>query len=212
MLQPHPGVFDLYESCIRSRQAACEAFFQLMNPVFRRTAYRVARQYDGLNELDDLMQEIGLKLTQSGELILASLPKDETSAKAFLSVTAANTARDFFRNRGAMKRGRGRTVALDAELMSALQHGRTARDAGEGLLMADIEKHLPPERREKTVFGLYFRQGFTAKEIAAIPALGLSVKGVESMIHRLVTLLRKNLAGPPPTLEFEGDLGKGPSK
>ena len=48
--------------------------------------------------------------------------------------------------------------------------------------------------RDKQVFWFYFRYGMTAKAIAAIPAIGLSQKGVESLIFRLVDLLKEKLA------------------
>ncbi len=39
--------------------------------------------------------------------------------------------------------------------------------------------------RDRQIFGLYFLQGMTAREIAELPDIGLTVKGVEAVIHRL---------------------------
>ena len=56
----------------------------------------------------------------------------------------------------------------------------------------------PPESltRDRTAFWLYYRQGFTAKEIAGMPAMNLTVKGVESLLFRLTAVLRARLAPP----------------
>jgi RNA polymerase sigma-70 factor (ECF subfamily) len=61
------------------------------------------------------------------------------------------------------------------------------------LLLSQIEACLPENRREQIVFHLYYRQGFTAKEVAAIPALDLTVKGVESMIFRIAQHIRDRI-------------------
>jgi RNA polymerase sigma-70 factor (ECF subfamily) len=44
------------------------------------------------------------------------------------------------------------------------------------------------------IFLLYYRQGLTASEIAALPALGLTTKGVESIIARLTHMIRSHIA------------------
>jgi len=46
------------------------------------------------------------------------------------------------------------------------------------------------------VFWLYYRAGFTASAIASLPTVGLTTKGVESLIFRLTRIVRENLAGP----------------
>ena len=54
----------------------------------------------------------------------------------------------------------------------------------------------PIQERDRTVFWLYYRQGLTAKEIAALPSTGLTVKGVESAILRLKSLVREKVMEP----------------
>jgi len=49
------------------------------------------------------------------------------------------------------------------------------------------------EERDRTIFWLYYRQGLTAKEIVELPSIGLSLKGVESTLHRLTQLVRAQL-------------------
>ena len=47
--------------------------------------------------------------------------------------------------------------------------------------------------RDRTVFWLYYQQGMTAGAIAALPGISLSVKGVESALHRMTALIRSHL-------------------
>jgi DNA-directed RNA polymerase specialized sigma24 family protein len=48
--------------------------------------------------------------------------------------------------------------------------------------------------RDRTIFLLYYRYGLTASAIARLPSILLTVKGVESVIHRLTRLVRERLA------------------
>jgi len=43
------------------------------------------------------------------------------------------------------------------------------------------------------IFFLYYRQGYTAAEIAALPSLQLTTKGVESIIARLTHMIRSHI-------------------
>jgi hypothetical protein len=45
------------------------------------------------------------------------------------------------------------------------------------------------------IFWLYFRQGMSTKEIASLPTVGLSAKGVGSVIERLKHAIRDQIVG-----------------
>ena len=47
--------------------------------------------------------------------------------------------------------------------------------------------------RDRTIFWLYYRQGLTTKAIATLPAIGLTIKGVESTLGRLTKMVRKRM-------------------
>jgi RNA polymerase sigma-70 factor (ECF subfamily) len=51
--------------------------------------------------------------------------------------------------------------------------------------------------RDRTLFWLYYRQGFTAQEIARLGGAGLSAKGVESALRRVTIWLRGEVGGEP---------------
>jgi RNA polymerase sigma-70 factor (ECF subfamily) len=67
------------------------------------------------------------------------------------------------------------------------------------LLLGKIEEVLEEvtegsnAERDRMVFWLYYRQGLTASAIAAIPALNLTQKGIESLLSRVTGSLRKQL-------------------
>jgi len=50
-------------------------------------------------------------------------------------------------------------------------------------------------QRDQAIFWLYYEQGYTAKEIALLPNMKLSVKGVESTLLRLVKFVKDGLPG-----------------
>jgi RNA polymerase sigma-70 factor, ECF subfamily len=184
---------ELYAECVRASgvHPACDRFFQIFRPTLGRIAFRVAQQFGAKEETDDVIQEISLKLATKDSSVLAGLPREPSAALAYFSVVSANAARDFFRARNATKRGFGRTISLDAALDSIT--AGVSHQPERMLLLSQIEDCLPPDRKSRAVFRLYYRQGFSAKEIAAIPALELSLKGVESLIHRIILHLRQRL-------------------
>jgi DNA-directed RNA polymerase specialized sigma24 family protein len=54
-----------------------------------------------------------------------------------------------------------------------------------------LRKHAT--ERDCQIFGLHYLAGMTTKEIAAIPGMGLTVKGVESVLVRLKRFIQENL-------------------
>jgi RNA polymerase sigma-70 factor (ECF subfamily) len=66
------------------------------------------------------------------------------------------------------------------------------------VLLREIDEaidRIAASKRDKTVFLLYYRQGFTALAIAQVPGIELTAKGVESCLHRLTAQLREHMAG-----------------
>ena len=53
-----------------------------------------------------------------------------------------------------------------------------------------------PHGRNRLIFWLYYREGLTSKAIASIPAMELTAKGVDSVLHRVAQLVRKELNPP----------------
>jgi len=181
---------NLLTRCAAGTATACDDFFRQIEPLFRRLASRVARQYRRADDADDLAQEMCLKVSSAREKIAFTLSEDDVAARAYLSVVGVNAARDYFRGKGQPRI----TVPLDDGIRKFCDltgfKSRLERD----LLLDQIEAALP-EGREATLFRLYYRQGFSAPEIAAIPALGLSVKATESIILRMGRRLKVQFEG-----------------
>jgi DNA-binding transcriptional regulator LsrR (DeoR family) len=58
------------------------------------------------------------------------------------------------------------------------------------------------------IFWLYFRQGMSTKEIASMPAIGLSTKGVGSVIERLKQCIREQIIAISPVSDDAEDRTK----
>jgi RNA polymerase sigma-70 factor (ECF subfamily) len=189
-----PNLFELYEKCI-CRQGddsdSCELFFTYLTPLIRRVTFRVAQQFNAAADTDDIVQDVIVKLIERGKDLLDSVPRSAPRTTAYFAVMAANTARDYFRARCAERRSAGRTVTLDEGIAATIGVAALDVSVEQEFWMEQIERCLHANRRERSVFRLYYRQGFTAKELAAIPALEMTVKGVESMIRRIATKIRE---------------------
>jgi DNA-directed RNA polymerase specialized sigma24 family protein len=57
--------------------------------------------------------------------------------------------------------------------------------------------------RDRAFFWLYYRQGFTAEEIAGLAATGLTAKGVESALRRVTIWLRGEVERENPAEQIE---------
>jgi DNA-directed RNA polymerase specialized sigma24 family protein len=104
---------------------------------------------------------------------------------------------DYFRNRGAGKRGGGlEDVALD-ERIAAGAHAPEAIERN--VLVAEIRERLQGfSVRDRAIFWMHFRHGMTARAISEIRALELTQKGVESALTRITRQLREDLTASAP--------------
>lgn len=177
---------------------AWNTLMERLTPMLQRIARRVGSRWGvrGMEELEDLQQDICLKISQQFRSITDRMPREAVAAEMYCKAVAANAAHDSLRARFAAKRRASLTVTLDDQL---LPHSVGTRDAGgdREILLAQVKRLLGGSQRDQTVFWLYYRQGFTAKEIASIPALGLTNKGVESLLYRMTASLRAKLDGSP---------------
>jgi RNA polymerase sigma-70 factor (ECF subfamily) len=196
------SVNDLARACSRSADAAeWEEFVRRCTPLASLVALRISRLWlsnASCTAVDDIVQEVFLKLCEQDRRILADFePRGEDSFLGLLSMVAASVANDYFRRIYSAKRG-GKVVIdplgeEEAQTPPASAHPvmRMQRSA----LLAQLDERLrsAPERvgeRDRAFFWLYYRQGFTAEEIAGLPGAELTAKGVESALRRIVFWLR----------------------
>lgn len=192
---------ELAKACAHSGDAAeWEEFLARCAPIAALIAGRVARLWTGIANaaaVDDIVQDVFLKLCEQERRILRDFrPRNEDSFQGLLRVVTASVANDYFRRQKSEKRG-GKVVTLALESDSPVS---VARDPGaqRTVLFAELDRILQSAdgasaERDRTIFWLYYLQGLTAEEIAALPGIDLSAKGVESALRRVITWLRKEI-------------------
>ena len=197
---------ELFSVCAnRGDAASWEEFMGRFNGVIARSVLRVAiRQGISDNALvDDLVQETYLKLfANECKLLKSFTPRHPDSEFAYLKVVATNVAHDYFKSRHAAKRGtEAKYESLDERtgIPNSKSSQHSLRPSERAILINQIDRKLvsvvPPDelRRARVVFWLYYRVGFTASGIAALPSVGLTTEGVESLLFRLTKLVRDSL-------------------
>jgi RNA polymerase sigma-70 factor (ECF subfamily) len=151
--------------------------------------------------VDDIAQEVFLKLCDQERRILRDFePRGEDSFLGLLRLVSTSVANDYFRRLYSAKRG-GKVVtsALDEDVAPSL--GVSVQQAGamhQSVLHAQLDQMLrsAPDSisgRDRSIFWLYYLQGFTAGEIAGLGNGELTPKGVESALRRVANWLRGEL-------------------
>jgi RNA polymerase sigma-70 factor, ECF subfamily len=186
-------------------------FHRLIAIVILRTASRLGDP--SRQTVDDLIQDTYLKLCANNFRLLRNF--DDPNPDAFLGyvkVVAANVARDYFKAQHSQKRG----VNLMSEPIESIAFAAGNHQTGSPgniereLMIREIARHLdictsgPEQERNCKVFWLYYRVGLSANAIAALPAIGLTTKGVESLILRITRELRQQMTKPTHGLHDDG--------
>jgi RNA polymerase sigma-70 factor (ECF subfamily) len=165
---------------------------------------RIARKYGETSGaiIDDLIQDTYLKVCSNNCRLLRDFePHHPDAFYGMLKVTAVNVAHDYFRARRSPKRWSGIAECdlADAEEFIPDSHSAGPAYIEREILLQEVDGVLrgissPVAARDREIFWLHYRQGFTAKGIAAIPSYKLTTKGVESILYRLTCYVRARLA------------------
>jgi RNA polymerase sigma-70 factor (ECF subfamily) len=206
---------ELVGACVSSNdELAWAEFIRRFQIVIAAAVLRTARQWTEPSRphLDDLIQDTFLKLCENDyRLLRAFRPRHEDSIYGFLKVVAANIVHDHFKSELAAKRGRGQTESI----MELIQIDPKTNVAGifdtvsQRLQLEQVDKILTQvtsgkdQDRKRTIFWLRHHQGLTANEIAAIPSIGLTTEGVESVLMRLTAMIRSHLISSSPHREVK---------
>jgi len=169
--------------------------------VVLRTANRWGESSPTL--IDDLIQEVYLKICGERKQVFGEFtPHHPEAFYGYLKVITANVVQDHFRAQRSQKRGHGQADALLEEgvVEPRAAFGTSAVDnVHNAVLMREVEGALcaglvgQDLMRDRTIFWLYYRDGLSASAIARLPSISLTVKGVESVIHRLTRMVRERL-------------------
>jgi RNA polymerase sigma-70 factor (ECF subfamily) len=154
--------------------------------------------------VEDLIQITYLKLWEDGCRLLRDFAIQHPEAiVGYLKRTAANVTHDHFKHGYSQSSGGDKphvsTSDVDPEAGKEV-HGSQEKIAF-GVFLNEIDEHLkrsltgPDQERDRMIFWLYFRQGMSTKEIASLPTVGLSAKGVGSVIERLKHCIRDQIVG-----------------
>jgi RNA polymerase sigma-70 factor (ECF subfamily) len=206
---------DLANACAHSADAAeWEEFLRRCAPLASLVALRVCRLWMNAPSpatVDDIVQEVFLKLCEQERRILRTFePRGEDSFLGLLRIVSASVANDYFRRIYSAKRG-GNVVTTSlvedvSPSLAASNHATAQMHRSVLLSQMDEKLRSAPEvigERDRALFWLYYRQGFTAEEIAGLSATGLTPKGVESALRRVATWLRGEMQRPKPQDEAE---------
>jgi RNA polymerase sigma-70 factor, ECF subfamily len=190
----------IWECAKPGNTAAWSEFISRYDRLIRGTAAVVARRWGhgSVQEHEDLTQEIYLKLCAKGARILLSLRGRQNEAIfSYLKIIATNTAHDYFRSKVSQRRGEKLTEQMSEKHE---RHSIARDDVERQLIFQEIDKILETQTqlengaRDRAVFRLYYRHGMTAKEIAGLPRIDLTIKGVEAVIHRLTARIQERFA------------------
>jgi|ERR1041385_1172888 RNA polymerase sigma-70 factor (ECF subfamily) len=190
---------ELIQQCVTTyASAAWQEFIRRFQPLMAGVVARTAMRWTKISPslVDDLVQESYLKLCANQARGLREFQsRHEHAIYGFLKLVAYNVTMDYFKEQYASKRGKYQLTDSDPELV--LQTKGQMSTAEDQVFMREIDdliNRLAANHRDKAVFLLYYRQGFSAKAIAKIPGISLTPKGVESCVHRLTVQLREHLA------------------
>jgi RNA polymerase sigma-70 factor (ECF subfamily) len=199
---------ELLRACAEDGNASqWEEFVGRFHTVIAAVVLRTARRWGNAPSalVDDLIQETYLKIWGDRKRLLSEFRSDGPERfYGFLSVITANVVHDHFRAERAQKRGSGQPEESLDDLEIAALCGASGSDVHREILLREVDDALcdllPDEDRvrDRAIFWLYHRHGFTAKEIASLPWISLTEDGVESVIHRLKKMVRERLTAAKP--------------
>lgn len=195
----------LIKMCLNGDVVAWEEFMRRYHRLIAGVVFRTTLKWgqSSPTTMDDLIQETYLKLCDDEYRLLRGYnPKHPDAIYGYIKIITANVVHDRFKALHSQKRA-GDQIA---EELTALEN-RSGVDDSAGskkamereILLREIAAHLnaglsgDTADRDRTIFWLYYRQGFTTKAIASLPAIGLTIKGVESTIFRLTKLIRRRM-------------------
>jgi RNA polymerase sigma-70 factor, ECF subfamily len=197
---------EILANCLdQGSESAWELFVQMFQPIIGSSIARVASRFSSPNPalIDDLTQETFLRLCRDNARVLRGFQaRHDNAIFGYIKVIATSIALDHFRARSAQKRA-SEVPAHETQFEPQVR----AISMEQETLLREIDRRLAAteSERDRTIFWLYYRQGYSAREIAELPHLSLTQKGVESCIHRLTSLLRAETGfGSTPAKGLEG--------
>ncbi|HEY6251023.1 MAG TPA: sigma-70 family RNA polymerase sigma factor [Candidatus Angelobacter sp.] len=186
-----------------------EEFIRRFRKVIATVASRACREWSETapDVVEDRIQDTFLKLCDDDCSLLRKFQSRHPGAiLGFLRSVTASVVYDHFRAEHARKRDVDNTTELNEGIYQLAHRAGSMSPADLEIFLNEINDLLlqrgngPVEERDRTIFWLHHRGGLTAKEIASIKCLNLTVKGVnlgikgvESVLHRLLLYVKEAL-------------------
>lgn len=176
----------------------CEEFIHLAQPVIASAIVRTLSRFGRLDRdrVDDLVQDTFARLYDRSAHALRKFESNDSAALAvWLRTVAATVTLDWVRANTAKIRGGGQTPrSLDEPTLSVASRENTFEQVERTLFTERIGRCLEPQKqRDRSIFWLYYKHGFTVNDISRLGALGLGLKGVETAIYRVTRAVRECL-------------------
>jgi RNA polymerase sigma-70 factor (ECF subfamily) len=198
------SVNELAKVCAHSSNAAeWEEFLRRCNPLASLIVARVVRMWTQSASpaiVEDILQEVFLKLCEQNRRILREFEaREEDSFLALLRIISGSVANDYFRRLNTAKRGgKSVTSSLCEDTFPVHSSGRDSKELQQAVLLSQLDRMMlsspsAVSDRDRRLFWLYFRQGFTAEEIAGMTGSGLTPKGVESALRRVSKWIKEEM-------------------
>jgi RNA polymerase sigma factor (sigma-70 family) len=163
----------LIDALLRGEGAAWETFVRR----YARLIVAAVRGFvQGAGEVEDLTQEIFVRLCRDDFRLLRSYDPSRASLSTWLTIVSRSTVRD------ALRRRRAETVPIDT-----VPEGRLAIDPVEPIQKLKLPEALLSPRQREILAMLYDREMDVA-EVAA--ALGIDPQTVRSAHHKAIVKLR----------------------
>lgn len=190
---------ELLNLCLSSdNQEHWREFVQRTQPLIAGVIINTIRRWQNNPApalVDDLIQNTFLKLFANDRKALRSLRNEyENTIFGYVKVVASNVALDHFRhpvNKVEEVELSDPVVPPSPDGINRLEFERRKEQIQERL---ETLSSSPTFHRDVTIFWLYYEQGYTAKEIAELPNIGLTVKGVEAVLQRVTRFIREEMA------------------
>jgi RNA polymerase sigma-70 factor (ECF subfamily) len=197
---------ELIRACADNDGAAWDEFVSRFYRPISLSIIRTAYQWGEIPQqvVDDLVQDTYLKLCSNRcRQLLEFAAQNPEAIVGYVKTTAVNVAHDHFKAQHSQKRGLGE---VGQTIEDCDPRANPSKPGGEEAIEREVlfkqidecvESCLegPDRDRDRAIFWLYYQQGMTAKDISALPTIGLSAKGVESVIVRVIRLVRERMIG-----------------
>lgn len=189
---------ELLKSLLETNDPEAWAEFQhRIEKNVRGTVANTLGQFSKDDLIDDLEQETYIKLTANDYKALRDKiwPQDN-SVFAYVKVTAARVVVDYRR------KPENRIFFNPEELDGVVDRNTHDHTPDFKVMLAEVEKclqtwaHEKDFERDRAIFYLFHRRGYTAREIAEMPSIKLSTKKVENILQKMTSRLRVKLRKP----------------